>query len=200
MKVYSIAIIRVWEDKKEPIFLSTSYELSSFGFFQKGSVRDIANFVSIEVAKRSVVGSQQTILHMGYKCHVRVNPKGVACAVMADEEYPQIAAFSLINVSIDAFLKEYSLTYEAYDTNQNLRAPFLDDLIFKYQDPQKADPMMKIQKDLDDTKQILVKSIDQLLDRGEKLESIAAKSEHLNFQTRAFMTNAESMNKCCRYL
>eukprot|EP01112_Ceratiomyxa_fruticulosa_P012110 TRINITY_DN3336_c0_g2_i3.p1 TRINITY_DN3336_c0_g2~~TRINITY_DN3336_c0_g2_i3.p1 ORF type:complete len:201 (+),score=26.19 TRINITY_DN3336_c0_g2_i3:841-1443(+) len=200
MKVFSIAILRIFDDKRDPIFLATAYELSSFGFFQKGSVRDVANFVSIEVSKRSVVGSQQTVLHMGYKCHIKVNPKGVACCAMTDEEYPQVAAFSLINAATTAFLNEYALTFEAYDTNQNLRAPFLDELILKYQDPQKADPMMKIQKDLDETKQVLVKSIDQLLDRGEKLESIAARSEHLSFQTRAFMTNAESMNKCCRYM
>jgi synaptobrevin family protein YKT6 len=52
-------------------------------------------------------------------------------------------------------------------------------------------------QELDETKDILVKSIDQLLERGEKLESLAEKSNDLSFHSKAFMKQAESMNSCC---
>jgi len=120
--------------------------------------------------------------------------------VLTDAEYPQRVAFSLIQQAVDSFLKEYENTFESYSTDQDLQVPALNVLLQKYQDPQAADPVMKIQKDLDETKQILIKSIDQVLERGEKLETLAAKSTDLSFQSKAFMTNAEKMNKCCRYM
>jgi len=60
-----------------------------------------------------------------------------------------------------------------------------------------ADKIMKIQKDLDATKDILVKSIDQLLERGEKLETLAQKSNDLSFQSKVFLEKSESLNSCC---
>jgi len=201
MKVFSIILLRWNEDgKKPPIVLASSYELNSFGYFQRGSVREVALFASREVAQRSHKGETQSITHQGYLCHVYVHPRGIAGAVMTDAEYPQRVALSLIHISIDTFLKEYELSFEAYEVDQSLQVMGLDALLTKYQDPHQADPIMKIQKDLEETKQVLVKSIDQILERGEKLENLAAKSNDLSFQSKAFMTNAEKMNKCCRYL
>jgi len=73
----------------------------------------------------------------------------------------------------------------------------IEALIKKYQDPTEADKVMKIQKELDETKLIVVKNIDQLLERGEKLDDLAAKSNDLSFQSKAFASRAEDMNKCC---
>ena len=46
----------------------------------------------------------------------------------------------------------------------------------KYQDPHQVDPMMKMEKDLDETKIILHKSIEAVLERDEKLHDLVAKS------------------------
>jgi len=201
MKVNSIVLLRWYDDpKKTPNLLASVYELSSFGYFQRGSVREVALFVSREVVQRSKRGERQSITHQGYLCHVYVHPRGIGCAALTDVEYPQRVAFSLIQQAVESFLKDYELTFEVHTTDQDLRVPGLEALIQKYQDPQKADPVMKIQKDLEETKQILVKSIDQVLERGEKLETLAAKSNDLSFQSKAFMTNAEKMNKCCSYM
>jgi synaptobrevin homolog YKT6 len=201
MKVYSIILLRWQEDpKKAPSVLSAVYELSSFSYFQRGSVKEVALFVSREVAQRSKKGERQSISHQGHMCHSFVHPQGVACSLLTDTEYPQRVAFNLCNIAVENFLKEYAATFKNYDTDQDLQVPRMDALLTKYQDPETADPAMKIQKDLDETKQILVKSIDQILERGEKLETLAAKSSDLSFQSKAFMTNAEKMNKCCSYM
>lgn len=201
MKVFSIIILRWYDDPKKACnVISSVYELSSFSYFQRGSVKEVALFVSREVAQRSKKGERQSISHQGYMCHSFVHPSEVTCALLCDNEYPQRVAFNLCNIAIDNFLKEYEGTFKNYDTDQDLKVTGFDALIAKYQDPEKADPVMKIQKDLDETKQILVKSIDQILERGEKLENLAAKSNDLSFQSKAFMTNAEKMNKCCSYM
>lgn len=201
MKVFSIIILRWYEDPKiSPTVLSSAYELSSFSYFQRGSVKEVALFVSREVAQRSKKGERQSITHQGHLCHSFVHPAGIACALLTDTEYPQRVAFNLCNIAVENFLKEHSSTFSSYTTDQDLKVMGMDALLAKYQDPEQADPTMKIQKDLEETKQILVKSIDQILERGEKLENLAAKSNDLSFQSKAFMTNAEKMNKCCSYM
>ncbi len=70
-------------------------------------------------------------------------------------------------------------------------------MIAQYQQPDKVDNIMQIEKDLDETKAVLVKSIDQLLVRGEKLEDLAQKSQDLSFQSKAFMKKSEDLNSCC---
>jgi len=201
MKVFSIIILRWYEDPKKPSnVLSSAYELSSFSYFQRGSVKEVALFVSREVAQRSKKGERQSISHQGYMCHSFVHPAEVSCALLTDNDYPQRVAFNLCNLAVDNFLKEYEGSFKTYTTDQDLKVAGLDALLTKYQDPEKADPVMKMQRDLEDTKQILVKSIDQILERGEKLENLAAKSQDLSFQSKAFMTNAEKMNKCCSYM
>jgi synaptobrevin homolog YKT6 len=43
------------------------------------------------------------------------------------------------------------------------------------QDPAQADKLAKIQRDLDETKIILHKTIESVLDRGEKLDQVRTK-------------------------
>ena len=73
-------------------------------------------------------------------------------------------------------------------------------LVKKYQNPAEADKIMKIQKDLDDTKAILIQSMDKLLDRGEALNSLAAKSDDLSFQSKIFLDQSAGLNSCCSIL
>ena len=51
------------------------------------------------------------------------------------------------------------------------RSPLLS-LSLPLQDPAQADKLAKIQRDLDETKIILHKTIESVLDRGEKLDQV----------------------------
>ncbi len=64
--------------------------------------------------------------------------------------------------------------------------PELKDYIVKYQDPQQADSIMKIQKELDETKIVLHKTIESVLQRGEKIDDLVAKSDGLSAQSKMF--------------
>ena len=57
----------------------------------------------------------------------------------------------------------------------SLRHCIMEAAIVKYQDPMEADKILKIQKELDDTKVVLHKTIDSVLARGEKLDNLAGR-------------------------
>lgn len=50
----------------------------------------------------------------------------------------------------------------------------VDEAVLKYQDPSKADALFKVQQDLDETKIILHKTIESVLERGEKLDNLVS--------------------------
>lgn len=76
----------------------------------------------------------------------------------------------------------------------------LEAYLAKYQNPKEADAMTKIQTDLDETKIILHNTITALLQRGEKLDDLVAKSEDLSSQSKVFYKTARKTNQCCHLL
>ena len=86
---------------------------------------------------------------------------------------------------MDEFLNKYPRTAFANSTPA-LAFPQLKEYIVKYQDPQQADSIMKIQKELDETKIVLHKTIESVLERGEKIDSLVEKSDGLSAQSKMF--------------
>ena len=64
--------------------------------------------------------------------------------------------------------------------------PELKEYLTKYQDPHQADSILRIQKELDETKIVLHKTIESVLQRGEKLDDLVAKSDGLSSQSKMF--------------
>lgn len=59
------------------------------------------------------------------------------------------------------------------------------------------DPLDSLQYDLKDTVKIMEHNVDQLLQRGEKLEDVIKKSEHLSEESKRFYTTTRKLNRCC---
>jgi hypothetical protein len=94
-------------------------------------------------------------------------------------------AHQLLSKVIDEFLAKYPRTAFANST-PTLDFPQLKEYIVKYQDPHQADSIMKIQKELDETKIVLHKTIESVLERGEKIDTLVEKSDGLNAQSKMF--------------
>ncbi|CAH0727028.1 unnamed protein product, partial [Brenthis ino] len=77
--------------------------------------------------------------------------------------------------------------------------PVLPQYLAKYQNPKEADALTKIQNDLDETKIILHDTIKAVLDRGEKLDDLVAKSDSLSMHSKAFYKTARKTNSCCSF-
>lgn len=79
-------------------------------------------------------------------------------------------------------------------SNAECPMPELKQYIVKYQDPQQADSIMKIQKELDETKIVLHKTIESVLERGEKLDNLVEKSNGLSAQSKMFYTQVGGLS------
>ncbi|OXB38283.1 prenylated SNARE protein Ykt6p [Cryptococcus neoformans] len=73
----------------------------------------------------------------------------------------------------------------------------LANYLTKYQDPKQADTIMKVQKELDETKVVLHKTIESVLERGEKLDNLVERSNALSAQSKMFYKTAKKQNSCC---
>lgn len=76
--------------------------------------------------------------------------------------------------------------------------PELRDYLAKYQDPEQADSILKIQKELDETKIVLHKTIESVLQRGEKIDDLVAKSDGLSNQSKMFYRTRSLLFFPCR--
>lgn len=115
--------------------------------------------------------------------------------MICDDSYPQRVAFGLINQILDEILSKY--TIETLLGANELEMPFLDAYLRKFQNPAEADSIMKVQKELDETKVILHRTLESLLERGEKLDDLVARSDRLGMQSKAFYKASKKTNSCC---
>jgi synaptobrevin family protein YKT6 len=72
--------------------------------------------------------------------------------------------------------------------------PELAGYIQKYQDPKQADSILKIQQELDETKIVLHKTIESVLERGEKLDSLVERSNQLSGSSKAFYSQVSILS------
>ncbi len=70
-------------------------------------------------------------------------------------------------------------------------------MLAEYAEPAKVDKLMKLDRQLHETKDILVKTIDKVLQRGEKLDDLVEKSGNLSNQSKQFYKAAKKTNSCC---
>ncbi|CAG8490933.1 33947_t:CDS:2, partial [Gigaspora margarita] len=162
--------------------LTGEYELSGFGFFQRGSVQEFMKFFSKTVAERT---------RPGQRLSVEENTEGLAGVIICDNEYPQRVALSLLSKILDEFLAKFAQnTWKP----QTISYPELKNYLIKYQDPKEADQIIKVQEQLDETKQVMNKTIESLLQRGEKLDDLIDRSQEISFQSKAFYKQARKLH------
>lgn len=106
-------------------------------------------------------------------------------------------AHQLLGKVVDEFLASCPRSSWATGEHPAVAFPALKEYIVKYQDPQQADSIMKIQQQLDETKIVLHKTIESVLQRGEKIDDLVAKSDGLSAQSKMFYTQAKKQNSCC---
>lgn len=144
------------------------------------------------VAERTKPGQRQDIEEQSYTFHAYGRSEGVAGIIISDQEYPALVAHQLLSKIMDEFLSRYPRSAFA-NSNAELPFPPLKEYIVKYQDPHAADSIMKIQKELDETKIVLHKTIESVLERGEKIDNLVAKSDGLSAQSKMFYTQVCSI-------
>jgi synaptobrevin family protein YKT6 len=124
-------------------------------------------------------------LDQDYTFHAYGRTEGVCGIIISDHQYPALVAHQVLGKVVDEFLTKNPRSSWATGEPQ-LLMPELKEYLSKYQDPQQADSIMKIQKELDETKIVLHKTIESVLQRGEKIDDLVAKSDGLSSQSKMF--------------
>ena len=116
----------------------------------------------------------------------------LAAVLVADSEYPQRPAFGVLTKVLETFASKIPQSY--YSNPSSIDFPDLKGFLDQYQDPSKADTIMRLQQELDDTKIILHQTIDSVLARGEKLDNLVERSNALNASSKRFYRTAKAVS------
>ncbi|XP_052200337.1 VAMP-like protein YKT61 [Diospyros lotus] len=199
MKITALLVLKCSPEGADPVILANASDVSHFGYFQRSSVREFIVFVGRTVARRTPPGQRQSVQHEEYKVHSH-NRNGLCALGFMDDHYPVRSAFSLLNQVLDEYQKNFGDSWRTVQADSTEQWPFLNAALSKYQDPAEADKLLKIQRELDETKIILHKTIDSVLARGEKLDSLVEKSSDLSTASQMFYKQAKKTNQCCTIL
>ncbi|EAQ91224.1 hypothetical protein CHGG_03159 [Chaetomium globosum CBS 148.51] len=195
MKLYYVGVL---DNTKAPALqLCAAHELSDFSRFTRNEYGNFMTMISKTVAERTNPGQRQSVEEQDYVVHCYARSEGVA-GVVITKDYPHIAAHSVLSKLMDQFLSEIPLdTIKAANNDGDVSFPALQDYLNNFQDANEASSIAKIQQELDETKIVLHKAIDSVLQRGEKLDDLVAKSSDLSSQSKMFYKSAKKQNSCC---
>lgn len=179
-----------------PVKLASEENLGHVGFFQRSSVREMLSFFASMLVEKATPGTRLSVksddgVNVGH-VYVRASDN-LGCVVIADGEYPPRVAFSYINKVLD----EFTTLHGPAAWKELLDFPALAPLMLKFQDPAQADSLSAVQKELDETKIVLHQTINNLLERGQKLDDMVERSNQLSMQSKVFYKTAKKTNSCC---
>ncbi|KAK2808481.1 hypothetical protein FQN50_004689 [Emmonsiellopsis sp. PD_5] len=191
---------------------------SAFNFV-KNSKLELISFACTTVAERVKAGETIVVTENFGKiiCHPRTD--GVVPVMVTDSSYPDTVACQLVNLlaGLEAKAEEPSRPgqppqaqqpkfFEAHKDSFK-QPPRPDDVkratdqlqsyLQQYAKPNEVSNLYNIQVKLDETKEILHATIDKVLQRGEKIDSLVEKSNTLSMQSKAFYGQAKKQNSCC---
>ncbi|MED6180540.1 VAMP-like protein ykt61 [Stylosanthes scabra] len=181
MKITSLLVLKCSGEGSDPVILANASEVSHFGYFQRSSVKEFIVFVGRTVAKRTPQGQRQSVQQEEYKVHA-YNRNGLCAVGFMDDHYPIRSAFSLLNQVLDEYQKSFGESWRSAQTDNS------------------GSEHVGMWRELDETKIILHKTIDSVLARGERLDSLVEKSSDLSAASQMFYKQAKKTNQCCTIL
>lgn len=185
--IYSLALVKLLDDN--PKLIHISYELSSFGFFERFTIKDVCYCAIMESIKRCQVGRFYSLEYDNYICYSYLTPEKIAVSCIAGNEYP----LRVIN-------KFFLDTLQIYTNNSNNESTLksdMDKLLQSYQDITKIDKILLIKTELDETKKICQDTMEKLLIRGDELNDLIKRTEYLNEGSKSFVIETRKLNSCC---
>ncbi|CEF67230.2 GDP-Man:Man(3)GlcNAc(2)-PP-Dol alpha-1,2-mannosyltransferase [Strongyloides ratti] len=188
------------EAEKKVRTFKTAFDLTSFSFFQRGSVKEFMEFTGKLLVERSAIPARTSVKEQEYYCHTYVRSDGLSGVCVTDSEYQSHVAFTMLGKVLDDFIsKIHPSQWNSINQEKDCSYTILNEQLVKWQNPSQADAMTRVQEEVEETKVILHDTIQSILHRGEKLDDIVKASESLSEQSKMFYTQAKKMNKCCNW-
>ena len=144
----------------------------------RSKIVKILNFISKTIASKCKIGEKLSIEDGEFVVHVFVNRINLAVIIISDLEYPKEIAHRII----EKILQEDKVDSE-------LLLKFLE----YYQNPN-VDKIYKLKTELQETKEIICKTLDKVLERGETLDDLVSKTQYLSDNSKSFYKVARKVN------
>eukprot|EP00796_Vickermania_ingenoplastis_P005282 gene5282-3787_t len=187
-------------EARESVICSSAIDVSSVGYFQRNAAREFIFFLSRTVAKRVSGGTKSQIIQNGNAIFAQSTIDGLVFIAVTDIEYNWRVAFSLLGDLIPLFQQTFRGKYDSVtaSTPDNfLPWKHLDEMLVKYQNPEEEDKILRLKKDIDETKILMYTAIEDLLERGQKIDDLVTQSEDLSYASKTFYTQAKQTNAGC---
>ncbi len=75
-KLFSLVVL--YKGESSAHLLKAGYDLSSFSFFQRGSVQEFITFTSKVLTERTDISARQSVKEAEYMCHIFVRSDSLA--------------------------------------------------------------------------------------------------------------------------
>ena len=125
--------------------------------------------------------------YQGKLCFAVVLAEGLSAIAVCDKEYPSRVALSMLkDLANEVKTGEHASRWRSATVEGSCKIARLEALLRDYQDPTKVDKIAKVDKSLTETKEVLTKTIDAVLARGEKLDDLVDRSAELSASSKMF--------------
>ncbi|KAI0981856.1 hypothetical protein GJ496_007360 [Pomphorhynchus laevis] len=190
-------LIVLYKDATEARILKSEFDLSNFSYFQRSTVKELMIFTSRTLINRLNLDSKATVTEGEYLAHAYVRRDRLSAVLFSSQDYQRRVAHSLLVKVLLEFERECPSTKWYTGTEETIAFTKLAQMLSQYQVPENVDSIMRVQQDLDETKIILHRTLESLLDRGEKLDDLIVRSNDLGAQSKLFYHTAKKTNRCC---
>ncbi|KAL9653227.1 hypothetical protein ABK040_010935 [Willaertia magna] len=202
VKIFGEFILQHYPNSK-PIVLSSYVESTGwYSWFYNDQLTELTRFLSKFLAEKVQPGYRQQFEKDELVGYVQKTKSGLVCVLVTDKDYPFRVAFDLVRHTLRDFsdwLMETSFTTFSKDNECLAYNTTLQRLVQEFQDPTQADKILKIKKDLEETKEVLNQTLEKLLDRGQTLESLIEQTNELSESGKEFYRKTKK-SKCCNIL
>jgi synaptobrevin family protein YKT6 len=182
----------------DAVLLCMTEDLKDVTFLMRGKAREILLFGTRTIASRISPSQRLSVPYNDVMCHALCLPSGLCATAVTTPDYPSKAAIAVCAHCLQAFEAQYP-TWKTHtaDATPQLPCPAITAALARFQDPGEADKTIAIQRQLDATKEVMVRNIDALLERGGRIEDLIAQSSDLSMAAKGFATQAARTKRCC---
>lgn len=178
MSVYAIMKQDVFSEK----IIKEKFNLEKFSIFTAGTVKDFIRSICRDISKKLPKDSE--LREVREKMNENTQLK-IIIQVKADHRI-----FIITDGDYNSSVA-YKLMGKCFETNN------YDELIKEYKEWEDKDQLKKIEGELEKCNAIVLEGLSNILERGETLSDLVAKSENLSLQTKILFKTAKKKNSCC---
>jgi len=127
--------------------------------------------------------------------------EGMVFMCTSDTSLGRGAAFAFLADVKERFLQNHGhhmASAEAYSLSAELGTVLLERMGFYSTHPE-ADRVKQVKADLDAVKSVMLDNIDRVLERGERIDTLVTKADHLSFDAMNFRTEARRLRRTMQW-